>query len=947
MIRSADAAVSSGSQIPGSAVPNGTFTAGTPFSSGQSITVNVPANSVFNTGGVNSGTNIEIAECAAPDDALPTLTTSCDALTLDAATINPNSDGSLSYSGLIVYALPNVASLGENPSSTPVCNLTNECVLYIGTNVEDFTQPHVWSQGFYVSPTPGDTGANAGDGSAPSAALTPSASNSTVVASSSTAVADGEDPSTITVTVQGLNASNAVVPIGDVPVALSQGTGSSVITPASATSNSSGVATFTVINTSPEPVTYTAQSESVTFTQTATVTFGTPTISATNSAITASTNSVPDDGSSTSQVSVTVRDQAVTPQPIANTGVALAQGTGHSTIAPPSATTNQAGVAVFTVKDSTTEPVVYTATAGAVALKSSVTVTFGSLTVSPSSSTVVAAQSPVATGSSGTTVTVTLLTAGGANPVANKNVVLAPTGPGSAAVDPTTPVSTNAEGQAAFTVTDGAAETVTFGATDQTDGLSIGSAQVVFVPPSAPTVSPTLSSVAFVSSDPPGLTTPADGTSAFDVFVTIRNTQNNPVTGDVVDLAPTTPDVKVDVTPDTPSVVGSSPGSTDTTGVAEFQVLDTVAESVPMTIVDTTASVTLSTSVTLQFTAGVVDGSQSTVTASPPAVAADGTTQATLTVTLQDHFGNPVSGQSVSIDQGSGHSVITAIAATTSSTGVATFSVTDSTNEEVSYTAVDTTEENLELSQTAAVTFGTPPPDVPVSDDSAIVANYASVPADGKTAATISVLLFDANGLPIAGRSVALTASAGSSVVSPSVATSDQSGAATFSVMDSSVETITYTAEDTTDNVSVSGSVALAFVAPTTSSSSSSSSHVNKPIVGMAATSDGGGYWLVASDGGVFTFGDAKFYGSTGGMVINKPIVGMAATSDGGGYWLVASDGGVFTFGDAKFYGSTASLHLSSPIVGMAGLPSGGGYWLTAGDGGVFTANTPFYGSEA
>ena len=67
----------------------------------------------------------------------------------------------------------------------------------------------------------------------------------------------------------------------------------------------------------------------------------------------------------------------------------------------------------------------------------------------------------------------------------------------------------------------------------------------------------------------------------------------------------------------------------------------------------------------------------------------------------------------------------------------------------------------------------------------------------------------------------------------------------------------------------------------------------------MAATPDGGGYWLVASDGGVFSFGDATFHGSTGGMTLNKPIVGMAATPDGGGYWLVASDGGVFSFGDA------------------------------------------------
>ena len=73
----------------------------------------------------------------------------------------------------------------------------------------------------------------------------------------------------------------------------------------------------------------------------------------------------------------------------------------------------------------------------------------------------------------------------------------------------------------------------------------------------------------------------------------------------------------------------------------------------------------------------------------------------------------------------------------------------------------------------------------------------------------------------------------------------------------------------------------------------------------MAATADGGGYWLVASDGGVFAFGDARFYGSTGSIRLNRPVVGMAATPDGGGYWLVASDGGVFAFGDARFYGST------------------------------------------
>ena len=44
----------------------------------------------------------------------------------------------------------------------------------------------------------------------------------------------------------------------------------------------------------------------------------------------------------------------------------------------------------------------------------------------------------------------------------------------------------------------------------------------------------------------------------------------------------------------------------------------------------------------------------------------------------------------------------------------------------------------------------------------------------------------------------------------------------------------------------------------------------------MAATADGKGYWLVASDGGIFAYGDAAFYGSTGAMTLNKPIVGLS-----------------------------------------------------------------------
>ena len=123
---------------------------------------------------------------------------------------------------------------------------------------------------------------------------------------------------------------------------------------------------------------------------------------------------------------------------------------------------------------------------------------------------------------------------------------------------------------------------------------------------------------------------------------------------------------------------------------------------------------------------------------------------------------------------------------------------------------------------------------------------------------------------------------------------------------------------------------------------------LNAPAVAMAPTPTGEGYWFVAADGGIFTFGDAEFFGSLGDKRLNSPVVGMAPTPTGRGYWLVAADGGVFTFGDARFFGSTGSIRLAEPIVGIAPTTTGNGYWLAAEDGGVFTfGDATFRGSGA
>jgi len=117
-------------------------------------------------------------------------------------------------------------------------------------------------------------------------------------------------------------------------------------------------------------------------------------------------------------------------------------------------------------------------------------------------------------------------------------------------------------------------------------------------------------------------------------------------------------------------------------------------------------------------------------------------------------------------------------------------------------------------------------------------------------------------------------------------------------------------------------------------------------IVGLSATPDKGGYWLTASDGEVCAFGNASFHGCTDPMSINQPIVGIASTPTRHGYWLVARDGGIFSFGDTAFHGSVGGKHLNKPIVGMAATRTGKGYWFVASDGGIFSfGDATFHGS--
>jgi len=131
---------------------------------------------------------------------------------------------------------------------------------------------------------------------------------------------------------------------------------------------------------------------------------------------------------------------------------------------------------------------------------------------------------------------------------------------------------------------------------------------------------------------------------------------------------------------------------------------------------------------------------------------------------------------------------------------------------------------------------------------------------------------------------------------------------------------------------------------------SAGSSHLVAPIVAMAASPSGQGYWLAARDGGVFAYGSAVFAGSPASLPASarpsSPVSAIEPTPDGNGYWIATRAGGVYAFGDAPFAGSLIPVAIGSPVVGMAATPDGGGYWLASADGSVFTfGDARFQGS--
>ena len=173
-----------------------------------------------------------------------------------------------------------------------------------------------------------------------------------------TVPADGATPGGVRVTLW--DASGNLVPGKTISLAASPGS-HAIVTPVSAvTSAAEGSAIFTITDLTAETVTFTATdtTDNLVLQQTASITFSVP--PATSAGITASPTTVASDGTSTTTITITLKDALNRPTP--GKAITISQGSGHSIITGPSpAVTDANGQIQFTATDNVAETVNYTA----------------------------------------------------------------------------------------------------------------------------------------------------------------------------------------------------------------------------------------------------------------------------------------------------------------------------------------------------------------------------------------------------------------------------------------------------------------------------------------------------------------------------------------------------------------------------------------------------------
>ncbi|MGD8450828.1 MAG: invasin domain 3-containing protein [Phycisphaerae bacterium] len=653
------------------------------------------------------------------------------------------------------------------------------------------------------------------------------AGNSTVAAADGSAVADGVETETITVTLR--NALGHAVFGHTVSLAVSAGGAANVtISAPSGPSDASGVVTFTVSATESKTVTFQATdvTNSVVVTQTADVDF-TPNIShAGNSTLANVDGTAVADGVDAELITVTLRNasgNAVFGHTVLL--AVVAGGSANVTINGPSGPTDASGVATFTVSATEAKTVTLRATdvTDGVTVTQTVDVDFTQNVTDAGNSTVTTNDgSAVANGVDTETITVTLLNGLG-NPVPGHNVSLAIIAGGATNITIGAPSGpSDASGVVTFAVSSTETKTVTFQATDDTDAVVITQTVVVDFTPNL--VDANTSTV--VAADGGAV---ADGLDTELITVTVRNASNDPLLGHTVSLAV--------IAGGTGGVTVSAPsGASDGSGVVTFTVSSTAVRTITLQATDETDGVVITQTADVAFTANVTDANVATVTAADGAAIADGVDTELITVTVLNAAGNPLAGHNVALavaTGGAANVTIGTASGPSDASGVVTFTVSSTESKSVTFEATDDTD-GVTITQTALVDFT---PNISDAGNSAVVATDGAAVADGVETEQITVTLRNALGHAVAGHNVSLAVSAGgvaNVTISAPSGPSSAAGVVTFTVSATQAKLVTFQATDDTDGVVITQTANVNFTANVT--------HAGNSTVGNAdgtAVADG------------------------------------------------------------------------------------------------------------
>lgn len=559
-----------------------------------------------------------------------------------------------------------------------------------------------------------------------------SASQSLISVSPSTRVANDTDTATITVTLR--DAYNN--PISGKNITLSAtGTGNTLVQPTNAT-NAAGQTTGTIKSSviGAKIISAIEIDDEIELTNTATVTFVAGPADPDESTITVDKNEAVANNTDSITITAIVRDSLG--NPISGKTVLFEISGTNNTLSLTSGSSNSEGkiVTTLTSTKAETKTIKATITTDDLEITDTVEISFVAGNVSAANSLVSAIPNVIKSNNiQEAAISITLRDQYN-NPISGKHASFTVTGSGNTVTQPSQP--TNAGGVTVGYVKSNVAEVKTIAATVTEGDIAI-----------TQTASLTVQTLVFDQANSEittnTSTVTADNTAEAVVTITLRDDEENPVPGKTITISVN----------GSGNTITQPTAPTDENGQTTARIKSTKAEIKVVTATNVTDSIVLNDTETITFVAGEVHAGNSEITANILSLQADGTATSTITVTLRDQFGNPVSGKAVALSATGSDNTLTQPTALTNVLG-ATNGAIKSTKAEIKTITAYVVVDSLEIASTLQITFVS----AGVSTQySTIVVSPSSIPANGNDTATITVTLRDANQNTIAGQEVTFT----------------------------------------------------------------------------------------------------------------------------------------------------------------------------------------------